>query len=102
MYPLDSATAIAASVFSIDSFKRACVNWGIGRELYTAPFIWIPKELCSIKTDQNGKHRCYDRFYVTNIHYDDDGAIDALCVKNEGGVKVFYMDHRREEAKDGD
>ena len=25
-----------------DSFKRACFNWGIGRELYEAPFIWIP------------------------------------------------------------
>ena len=24
-----------------DSFKRACFNWGIGRELYTAPFIYI-------------------------------------------------------------
>lgn len=24
-----------------DSFKRACTNIGIGRELYTAPFIWI-------------------------------------------------------------
>ena len=24
-----------------DSFKRACVNWGIGRELYTAPLIFI-------------------------------------------------------------
>lgn len=24
-----------------DAFKRACFNWGIGRELYTAPFIWI-------------------------------------------------------------
>ena len=24
-----------------DSFKRACFNWGVGRELYTAPFIWI-------------------------------------------------------------
>ena len=24
-----------------DSFKRACFCWGIGRELYTAPFIWI-------------------------------------------------------------
>ena len=24
-----------------DSFKRACVNWGIGRELYTSPFIWV-------------------------------------------------------------
>lgn len=22
-----------------DAFKRACFNWGIGRELYTAPFI---------------------------------------------------------------
>lgn len=22
-----------------DSFKRACFNWGVGRELYTAPFI---------------------------------------------------------------
>ena len=25
-----------------DSFKRAGFNWGIGRELYTAPFIYIP------------------------------------------------------------
>jgi len=24
-----------------DSFKRACFNWGIGRELYTTPFVWI-------------------------------------------------------------
>jgi hypothetical protein len=24
-----------------DSFKRACFNWGIGRELYSSPFIWI-------------------------------------------------------------
>ena len=32
-----------------DSFKRAGFNWGIGRELYTAPFIWIPAEKCEIK-----------------------------------------------------
>ena len=30
-----------------DSFKRACFNWGIGRELYTAPFIWIGRADCS-------------------------------------------------------
>jgi hypothetical protein len=24
-----------------DSFKRACVNWGIGVELYTLPTVWI-------------------------------------------------------------
>lgn len=24
-----------------DAFKRAGFNWGLGRELYTGPFIWI-------------------------------------------------------------
>jgi hypothetical protein len=27
-----------------DSFKRAGFNWGIGRELYTSPFIWVNAE----------------------------------------------------------
>ena len=45
-----------------DSFKRACFNWGIGRELYTAPFIWVPASKCNIN---NGK--CYDRFVVEKI-----------------------------------
>lgn len=35
-----------------DSFKRACFCWGIGRELYTAPFIWISAET---KARQGGK-----------------------------------------------
>jgi len=40
-----------------DSFKRACFNWGIGRELYTSPFIWIPADKCDIKDGKNGsKH----------------------------------------------
>lgn len=38
-----------------DSFKRACFNWGIGRELYTAPFIWI-----------QGASK-FDRFWVKEI-----------------------------------
>ena len=36
-----------------DSFKRACFNWGIGRELYTTPFIWIPVEK-DIHTEERG------------------------------------------------
>ena len=35
-----------------DSFKRACVNWGIGRELYTAPFIWIKDGDVNITKDK--------------------------------------------------
>lgn len=36
-----------------DSFKRACFNIGIGRELYTAPFIWISSDKVSIAEDNN-------------------------------------------------
>lgn len=54
-----------------DSFKRACVNWGIGRELYTAPFIWIPANKCNIeeKKDRNGRavFSCHDKFEIEKI-----------------------------------
>lgn len=49
-----------------DSFKRACFNWGIGRELYTAPLIFFKAEQCNI---ESGK--CYDRFSVSEIEYKD-------------------------------
>ena len=59
-----------------DSFKRACFNWGIGRELYTSPFLWVNAEDCNIK---NGK--CYDRFEVTKIVIEDK-KITALAIWN--------------------
>lgn len=74
-----------------DSFKRACFNWGIGRELYTAPFIWIPSELCSIKKGQNGKLTCKDGFIVTRIEYSND-KISKLVIKNKNtGHSVFNI-----------
>lgn len=72
-----------------DSFKRACFNWGIGRELYTAPFIWIPKELCNIK-ENAGRSSCFDKFRVVNIGYDNNGVINTLEITNDTkGVDVF-------------
>lgn len=59
-----------------DSFKRACFNWGIGRELYTAPFTWIPAEKCNIK---DGK--CYDKFEVEKIIIENK-RITALAIWN--------------------
>ena len=35
-----------------DSFKRACFNWGIGRELYDFPFIYINTVTGETKQDQ--------------------------------------------------
>ena len=66
-----------------DSFKRACVNWGIGRELYTAPFIWISADKCKI-VGSGGKLKCYDRFEVKSISYNDNREIDGLSIVSNG------------------
>ena len=68
-----------------DSFKRACFNLGIGRELYTAPFIWISKDKCTL-VEKNGKYSTYDRFSVEEIGYDDEGNINRLVIRNNGST----------------
>ena len=73
-----------------DSFKRACFNWGIGRELYTAPFVWVPADKCTpMKKGANGKWQCYDRFTVKGIGY-KDGVITGLKIKNQATGKLCY------------
>ena len=64
-----------------DSFKRACFNWGIGRELYTAPFIWIPNTKCTIE-EKNGKYVCNDKFEVEKIII-KDRRITCLSIINK-------------------
>lgn len=73
-----------------DSFKRACFNWGIGRELYSAPFIWVPASECKIVEGRNGKPACYDRFKVTRIDYDEEGNINDLEILNCKTNKVVF------------
>lgn len=50
-----------------DAFKRAGFKWGLGRELYSAPFTFIPAARCNI---ENGK--CYDKFEVADIGYENE------------------------------
>ena len=79
---------------SSDSFKRSGFNWGIGRSLYSAPFIWIKAEDTNIKQSPNGKLTCTDSFYVEQILY-ENGVIVALSIKNKAGKRVFLMDNRK-------
>lgn len=72
-----------------DSFKRACFNWGIGRELYTAPFIWISANNCNLQ-DKNGKKTCYDRFKIKSIEYDEKGCISQLVIINQSTNKEVF------------
>jgi hypothetical protein len=76
-----------------DAFKRACVNFGSGRELYTAPFTWIRAEECNIKEskDRNGKtvYKCNDKFRVEKIVIENK-EITAVAIRNDTtGKRVF-------------
>lgn len=84
-----------------DSFKRACFNWGIGRELYTAPFIWVKAEDCNITTGYNGKPTCRDKFVVVKLTYKKNGDIDGLAIKNTKNGKLVFtqMPTEKEEEK---
>ena len=65
-----------------DSFKRACVNWGIGRELYTSPFIWVGGNPNQLK---------WERFKVKAIGYDDNRSVNALTIVDKRNKVVFQM-----------
>ena len=75
-----------------DSFKRACFNWGIGRELYTAPTIWVNK---MDETDMK-----YVRLSVKDIAYDDKRRIISLTlIDNKGRVRFSYGNGNRQAAQ---
>lgn len=72
-----------------DSFKRACVKFGIARELYSAPFIWISAKDCNIQ--KNGdKYTTYDKFKVTYIDYTQAGEINELEIINEANNEIVF------------
>lgn len=71
-----------------DSFKRSCFNWGIGRELYTAPFIWINAPM----EQKNGRYvpaKSYDRKLRISDLLTVDGVIAKLVIKDNTGKVVF-------------
>lgn len=85
-----------------DAFKRACFNWGIGRELYTAPFIWITPGLVTLKEKKagSGQYTTYDKFRVTQIIV-EGGEIKALAIKNDSLNKMaFKFDNRKSKDKE--
>lgn len=82
-----------------DAFKRAGFKWGIGVELYTAPFIWYS---CETVQKGNGKYELANRFtkfFVKNIGYDEAGNINALTIVDDDGKDVFKLGKKAEKPK---
>ena len=76
-----------------DAFKRAGFRWGIGRELYTSPFIWVSAENMNIEEKEwqgKKKYISKDTFSVKSIGYDDNRRITSLEIVNEKTHKVVY------------
>jgi len=74
-----------------DCFKRAGFKWGIGVELYTAPFIFVQ---CETIKNQNGKYNLanpYVKYRVTEIGYSDKGEINKLVIVDDKGNMVYKL-----------
>ena len=75
-----------------DSFKRACVNWGIGRELYTAPKITIELNENEYTKDQNSRIKVWAYFSVKSIGYDSKTrTITSLEIQDKFGNVRYSM-----------
>lgn len=73
-----------------DSFKRACVSVGIGRELYTAPFIWVSANKVNLQR-KGDKLLTYDKFKLSDISYNDNREIVGLTIVNQNGEVVYSL-----------
>lgn len=72
-----------------DAFKRACFNVGIGRELYTAPKIFISLTQSDVKNS-----RLSTRFEVKKISYSGNQISYLLIVDDKGFLRYEYADKK--------
>lgn len=75
-----------------DSFKRACFNVGIGRELYNAPFIYIKLDAGEVRKNSKGKPTTYTRFNVTEMEYSrEKESFTKLVICDEKGRERYSL-----------
>ena len=86
-----------------DAFKRAGFCWGIGRELYTAPFIWVGKDQLKkhYQNQKSGRWQCYDDFRVTDLVV-NDGKIDKLQICNASNRMAIVYGSKHPAAEQDD
>lgn len=85
-----------------DAFKRAGFMWGIGRELYSAPFIFV-----SVETEQNGKiyklKNKFAKFTCAEIEYNEDRTIKRVVIKDDKGNVLFgKLNGKKREVREDD
>lgn len=83
-----------------DSFKRAGFTWGIGRELYSAPFVYIQLDK-SEYIERNGKLTSNAKFKVKDIAYDENRNIVRLVVvDSKGKVRFTFGENTQQQTQE--
>ncbi len=72
-----------------DSFKRACFNWGIGRELYTPLRIFFELNPNEYYRDNSNKIKAKSgtKFFVKSIETVDGAIVHLEIVDKKGNVR---------------
>ena len=68
-----------------DAFKRAGFKWGIGRELYTAPFIFVSADKVTIRDGR----KTFDTFRVEKIAYEGRTISGISIINNSTGKRCY-------------
>ena len=83
-----------------DSFKRAATNFGLGRCLYTAPFVWI------VTKDKNGKLTGEDkktcRYSVKVIAYTNHKISQLVIINDKTKQVVFSYGYKENNSQNAD
>lgn len=85
-----------------DAFKRAGTNWGIGRELYTAPSIRVDlsEKEYALEKDKV-KVEAWAKFFVYEISYSEDRRIDRLVILDNKGVDRYIFGEKEKHPSSG-
>lgn len=85
-----------------DSFKRACFNWGIGRELYGFPFIMVKLNNDEFRLNGN-KAQATNKLKPGNWQWElqsaDDGTVLSLKAFDKGNQRFYYSANTQSKPK---
>lgn len=84
-----------------DSFKRAGFNWGIGRELYSAPFVYITLQDGEWYKGKDGRPKSSAKFKVKTVAYDENrNIVKLIVVDSKGSVRYTFGENTQQQTQE--
>ena len=84
-----------------DSFKRAGFNWGIGRELYSAPFVYITLQHNEWYKGEDGRLKSNAKFKVRTVAYDENrNIVKLIVVDSKGSVRYTFGENTQQQTQE--